>query len=169
MKKSVRLACIVLFLVLFSVCAFAQAGMKDFPAGKWWARKAIIKELNLSTEQQAKIEACWTQRNQVLMGQQAELRKRQQELTDLAAKDYIDETAAMRLFDEVQRLRASLERNTFLMRIQIKNTLTPEQQRRTEEIAERLRQQQTKQNAAPQAPLIDPVKKKAGRQADCRF
>jgi len=162
MKESARLACIGFTLVLFSVCAFAQAGMKDFPAGKWWARKAIVKELNLSPEQQVKIESCWTQRNQVLMGQQAELRKRQQELADLVAKDYIDETAAIRLFDEVQRLRASLERNTFLMRIQIKNILTPEQQRRTEEIAERLRQQQAKQGAVPQSPQIDPVKKKAG-------
>jgi Spy/CpxP family protein refolding chaperone len=160
MKKSVRLACIGLSLWLSSACAFAQAGMKDFPAGKWWARKAIVKELSLSPEQQARIEACWTQRNQVLMGQQAELRKRQQELTDLVARDYIDETAAMKLFDEVQRLRASLERNTFLMRIQIKNILTPGQQRRTEEIAERLRQQQAKQSAVP---LADPLKKKADR------
>jgi Spy/CpxP family protein refolding chaperone len=163
MKKSVRLAAIGFFLVLSSACALAQAVMKDFPAGKWWTRKAITKELNLSPEQQAKIEACWTQRNQVLMGQQAELRKRQQELTDLVARDNVDEAAAVRLFDEVQRLRASLERNTFLMRIQIKNILTPEQQRRTEEIAERLRQQQAKQNAPPQAPPVDPVKKKAAR------
>ncbi len=162
MTTSLKLTFIGLFLASAVSGAFAQAAMKDFPQGKWWTRKAIIRELNLSPEQQSRIEACWTQRNQVLMGQQAQLRQRQQELTDLVAKETIDEAAAMRLFDEVQRLRTSLERNTFLMRIQIKNILNPEQQRKTEEIAERLRQQQMKQNPAPAVPQGDPARKKSG-------
>ena len=70
----------------------------------------------------------------------------------------------MKLLDEVQQLRTSLERNTFLMRVQIKNLLTPEQQRKTEEVAERLRQQKAKEDAAAPAPAPQnpPIKKKAG-------
>ncbi len=171
MRKSVCLTCVGLFIVIAVEGVFAQAGLKDTLPGKWWTKRPIIKELNLSVDQLSKIEACWQQRNKVLMGQQEILRKRQQELAELVAKESIDETAAMKLLDEVQQLRANLERNTFLMRIQIKNLLTPDQQRKTEEIAERLRLQKAKEEAA--APVPEPQKnsskKKAGLQPDLGF
>ena len=165
MRKSICLTCVGLFILFAGECLLAQAGLKDTLPGKWWTKKPIINALNLSVEQQSKIEACWARRNKVLFGQQEELRKRQQELADLVARDSIDETAAMKLLDEVQQLRVNLERNTFLMRIQIKNLLTPEQQRKTEEFAERLRQQKAKEDAAASVPVPTnaPMKKKAGR------
>ena len=165
MRKSICLICVGLFIALSAEAVFAQAGLRDVLPGKWWTKRPIIKELNLSVDQQSRIEACWAQRNKVLMGQQEELRKRQQELAELVSKDVIDEAAAMKLLEEVQQLRSSLERNTFLMRIQIKNLLTPEQQRKTLEIVERLRQQKSKEDAAAEGstPQNISVKKKAGR------
>ncbi len=164
MKKSMCLIWVGFFAVFAAQSLFAQVALKEVLPGKWWTKRPIIRELNLSPDQQAKIEACWAQRNRSLIGQQQELRKRQQELAELIAKDSVDEAAALKLLEEVQQLRAALERNTFLMRIQIKNLLTPEQQRKTEEIAERLRQQRAKEGlASPSAaPLKTTVKKQAG-------
>jgi Spy/CpxP family protein refolding chaperone len=143
---------------LLAVCgatdAFSQAGLKDIPLGKWWVKRQIIRELILTMEQQNRIEALWTQRAKSLMGQQAELQKRQQALAELLAHDTIDVPASLRTFDEVQQIKTSLERNTFLMRIQIKNLLTPEQQQKLESIAERMRLQKGKdgeESAAPAA------------------
>lgn len=165
MRKSICLTCVGLFIALAAETVFAQAGLRDVLPGKWWTKRPIIKELNLSADQQSRIEACWAQRNKVLVGQQEELRKRQQELAEMVDKDVIDEAAAMKLLEEVQQLRASLERNTFLMRIQIKNLLTPEQQRKTLEIVERLRQQKAKEDAAAAGSTPQKIlaKKKAGR------
>jgi Spy/CpxP family protein refolding chaperone len=160
MRKTI--CCIGLFAVFAVEGAFAQAGLKDMPAGKWWTKRPIIKELNLSLVQQSKIEALWAQRTKSLMGQQEALRTRQQDLAELLARDAIDETAALRLFDEVQQIRQTLERNTFLMRIQIKNLLSPGQQQKIESIAERLRQAKGKGDEVP-APANQnlPVKKRA--------
>ncbi len=165
MRKAICLIFIGLFMAFASGGVFAQAGLRDILPGKWWTRRPIVKELNLSMDQQSKIEACWEQRNKVLRGQQEELRQRQQELAELVAKDVIEEAAAMKLLEEVQQLRASLERNTFLMRIQIKNLLTPEQQRKTIELAERVRQQKAREDAAAAAgpmPQNIQAKKKSG-------
>lgn len=141
MRKIKILAAVCFFLACVAGGAFAQVGMKEFPQGKWWTKRPVIRELGLSLQQQTRIESIWVQRFQALMGQQAELQKRQQMLSGLLAQDIIDVTSAMRVFDEVQQIRHNLERSTFLMRIMIKNTLSPEQQRKLEEIAERLRQQ----------------------------
>jgi len=158
-----KLICMIgLFAAFVVEGAFAQAGLKDMPAGKWWTKRPIIKELNLSLDQQSKIEALWAQRTKSLMGQQEALRKRQQDLTELLARDAIDEAAALKMFDEVQQIRQTLERNTFLMRIQIKNILSPEQQQKIEAIADRLRQLKGKGDEVP-APgnPNPPVKKRA--------
>jgi Spy/CpxP family protein refolding chaperone len=158
-----KLICIIGLFAAFGIeGAFAQAGLKDMPAGKWWTKRPIIKELNLSLDQQSKIEALWAQRTQSLMGQQEALRKRQQDLTELLARDAIDEAAALKMFDEVQQIRQTLERNTFLMRIQIKNILSPEQQQKIEAIADRLRQSKGKGDEVPApANTNPPVKKRA--------
>ena len=82
MRKSVCLTCVGLFIAFAAEGLVAQAGLKDVLPGKWWTKKPIIKELNLSVDQQSRIEAYWAQRTKVLMGQQEELRKRQQELAE---------------------------------------------------------------------------------------
>jgi Spy/CpxP family protein refolding chaperone len=138
--------------------AFAQAPLKDFPPGKWWTNKRVIQELKLSPEQQTKIETLWTQSRKTLIDQKAELEKRQLDLSELLARDTIDEAAALKVFEEVQQARLGLERSTFLMRIQIKNLLAPEQQQKIETIAERLRQQKARSNEPP--PPARPAQKK---------
>jgi Spy/CpxP family protein refolding chaperone len=160
-----KLLCCIGFFAAFAVQgAFAQVGLKEMPAGKWWIKRPIIRELNLSLDQQSKIEALWAQRTKSLVGQQEALRKYQQDLTVFLARDTIDDATALKLFDEVQRIRQSLERSTFLMRLQIKNILSPEQRQKLETIAERLRQAKGRGDEVP-APASPnpPVKKQASR------
>jgi len=151
-------------LAVFTVDGvFAQGGLKDMPPGKWWTNKRVIAQIRLSQDQQSKIEALWTLNRNSLIDQKAELEKRQLDLSELVARDSIDEGAALKAFDRVQEARLSLERSTFLMRIQIKNLLSPEQQQKLETIAELLRQQKAKGNdPAGTAPAKPPSKKSGG-------
>ncbi len=79
-----------------------------------------------------------------LIDQKAELERRQLDLAALLAPGTIDESTALKAFDSLQEARLAIERATFLMRLQIKNLLSPEQQQRLETISERLWQQRAK-------------------------
>jgi Spy/CpxP family protein refolding chaperone len=168
MKKPTIFLWICLLAVFIVEGAFAQVGFKDFPRGKWWANKRLIADLDLSPDQQTKIDTVWNQVRKNLIDQRAELEKRQLDLGDLLGKESIDEATALKAFDRVQEARLALERATFLMRLQIKNLLSMEQQQKLEVISERLRQQQAKAANAgipnpprPAAqPIVPPLKKK---------
>ena len=144
--------------------AYAQGGLKDLPQGKWWTNARVIAELNLSADQRSKIEDLWIQTRRTVIDPKAELEKRQLDLSELLSKDSVDVSAALKAFDRVQEAKLSLERSTFLMRIQIKNLLSPDQQQKLETIAERQRQLKAKAggtlNPAPAGK--QPINKKAG-------
>jgi Spy/CpxP family protein refolding chaperone len=162
MKKPI----IYVWMGLLAACmaggAFAQAALKDFPPGKWWTNKQVIKRLNLNPDQQSKIEAAWMQHRRTLIDEKAEVDKLTLDFEELVDKDLIDETAALKAFDRLHEARTSLERTTFLMRIQILNQLSAEQLQQLETIAEFLRRQRAKVNNVAAPPSASPAKKKLG-------
>jgi Spy/CpxP family protein refolding chaperone len=139
MKKSWNCVWIGLLVLLVTEGASAQLGWRDLPPGKWWVNRRVILQLRLNPDQQSRIESLWLQNRRNLMEWKSELEKRQQEFTSLLGKDIVDETAALRAFDRLQEARLSVERATFLMRIQIKNSLTPAQQQKLETMSAALR------------------------------
>ncbi|MBP1595251.1 MAG: hypothetical protein H6Q05_628 [Acidobacteria bacterium] len=160
MRKSLSFVWIGLVGLLSAQLAFAQAALKEMPPGKWWTNKRIIADLRLSMDQQARIDAIWTQSRRTLIDRKAELDRCQVDLEEVLGKDAVDEAAALRAFDRLLEARNSLERGTFQMRIQIKNQLSPEQQQRLETISEFLRPLRKKGNtAAPAVPPVLPARK----------
>jgi len=138
--KIVRIALIgCLFALLSPGSSVAQNGI-GARLGKWWKNGRIITRLKLTPAQQAKIEALWTQNRQSLIEKKAELDKRRKELSAIIAQNTLDETNAMAAYNKLLSARSDIERSTFLMRVRIKNILTPEQQRRLEAISPRVRE-----------------------------
>lgn len=137
--KIVRIALIgCLFALLSPGSSVAQNGI-GARLGKWWKNGRIITRLKLTPAQQAKIEALWTQNRQALIEKKAELDKRREELSAIIAQTTLDETNAMAAYNKLLSARSDIERSTFLMRVRIKNILTPDQQRRLEAISPRVR------------------------------
>jgi Spy/CpxP family protein refolding chaperone len=134
----VRLPACVLAGIAFAVTAAAQ-GWHEPPAGKWWKNPAVVRQLELSPDQQDRIEKLWVQHRKDLIDRKAEFDKRQLELTELLSRSPVDESAALELFDRVQQARMAIEKTTFAMRVRIKNTLTREQQQRLEQASTRFR------------------------------
>ncbi len=118
---------------------YAQVGLADLPPGKWWTNRRVIQQLELTREQQQRIESIWMEDRKELIDLKAELDKSQLDLAEMIGREVVDEAAALAAFDRVQGARMTLERKTFLMRIRIKNVLTAQQQRRLEELSEVLR------------------------------
>ena len=118
--------------------ARAQQELKE-PPGKWWKNRQIISQLNLSRPQQDRIEDLWTQNRRILIDKKAELDKRALDLSEILSREVAEEAAALRAYEGVQAAKTEVEREVFLMRIRIKNLLSQQQQRRLEEVANRLR------------------------------
>jgi len=160
MSKTIRFLSAGLLAALLIPWVWAQGGLKEMPPGKWWTNKRLIAALKLSPDQQSRIDSLWTQHRRGLIDQKAELERRQLDLADLLGKDSIDEDAALKAFDRVQEARVALERATLVMRIQIKNLLSPEQQQRLETFSGALRQQRGKGNTPPVGAPVGAAAKK---------
>ena len=141
MRMPISCVWIGLLAVFVAEGAFAQGGWRDLPPGKWWVNKRFILQLRLSQDQQSRIESLWLQNRRNLVAWKSELEKRQMEFMDLLGKGSVDEAAALRAFDRLQEARLNIERATFLMRVQVKNLLSPEQQQKLEAVSEVLRRQ----------------------------
>jgi len=159
-----------LVAVLTAEGIFAQGGWRDLPPGKWWANKRFVLQLRLSQDQQSRIESLWLQNRRNLVVWKSELEKRQLEFTDLLGRDPVDEAAALRAFDQFQEARLNIERATFLMRLQVKNLLSPQQQQKLESMSDVWRRQAAREgNAAltdapaPEGKKALPAPRKSGR------
>jgi Spy/CpxP family protein refolding chaperone len=135
--------------------ARAQQELKE-PPGKWWKNRQIITQLNLTRPQQDRIEDLWTQNRRILIDKKAELDKCTLDLSEILSLEVAEETAALKAYERVQAARAEVEREVFLMRIRIKNLLSQQQQRRLEEVANRLR-------GAAQANRVQPLRQPPAR------
>ncbi len=163
MRISIGCAWVGILVVVLAEGLFAQGALKDMPPSKWWTNRRVIQQLKLSPEQQSRIETIWVQNRRVLIDQKAELEKRQLDLTDLLGKDAIDEAAAVKAFDRMQEAKLAVERSTFVMRIQIKNLLSADQQQKLEAIAPMLRQQRARGSGTGATVPVPPPAKKSGR------
>jgi Spy/CpxP family protein refolding chaperone len=141
---------------LSSAFLAAQTG-NALRLGKWWKNRRISTMLKLSPEQQAKIETLWTQNRQNLIKDKAVLDKRNQDLAAILDQSTIDENEAMATYEGVLSARSKIQRSTFLMRVRIKNILTPEQQRALEEISPRVREaRRNPRSESPESILPEP-------------
>jgi Spy/CpxP family protein refolding chaperone len=163
MRMPLGCAWIALLALFLAGDALAQGGVQEMPSGKWWADRNITQELNLSPDQQSKIESLWMGNRRILIGQRAALERGQLDLAELLARDSIDEDAALKAFDRVAAARHNLERTTFLMRVQIKNLLSSDQQQKLEAIAQSRRGQTAKGNNTAGGNLKKLSIKKSGR------
>ena len=160
MRKAIPWLLLCFFASFPIETALAQGVLKDMPGGKWWTNKSVINRLNLNLDQRSKIEDVWMQSRRNLIDQQAEMEKRQLDIEEIVGKDQIDENAALKALARFQEAKANLEQSTMLMRIRIKNLLTPDQQQKLQAVAEVLRQQRAKANGtAPQKQAAPALKK----------
>ena len=141
----------VLVTILAAPC-LGQGALPPFPAGKWWKEREVVDELRLTPDQQSKIEAIWLENRKRMIDEKAEWDKAQFDLNDVVSQPTVDEAAAQRAFEQVQKTRMTLERTTFGMRIRAKNVLSPEQQQKLIELVQRRRERQNNRPARDPTP-----------------
>ncbi len=141
-KKSLLL--IFIFIFSFTFLAIAQGmgmeghgmGMKMkarvggnniLPTGKWWKNPNIAQKLNLSEEQVNKIDSIFLTYMDKLIDLKAQLEKKELLFKNTIVNDNFDRDKVLALFDDIAALKTKIKREGFLMKLDIRDQLTPEQ------------------------------------------
>ena len=127
--------------ILFAALALPAAALPDVPEGKWWKRPRIAEEINLSPEQESRLESIFTRARPGLIDRKAALEKAQGELQDALEDSRTDRRAIAARIDTVEGARAELQKARILLVLDMKQVLRPEQWERLVRLQENFRRE----------------------------
>ena len=140
-RLKTRLAAAVLLLAL---AAPVHAQSFGFP---WWKDAQIQRDLGLTADQTAKIEAVFQSTISQLRQKKQELDRYEDELSQLIAAG-ADESLVTRQVDKVEAIRASMNKMRTLMLLHERQVLTPEQRVRLNKLHEQMVKERGKSGGA---------------------
>jgi len=97
------------------------------PRLPWWKDPVVVKELSLTPDQAAKIDAIWKKREQEMHGVVIEHKKQQDELDRLVAERKVGPDVIGLHVDRVEAQRTTLNKSWTVMIYQFSRILSPEQ------------------------------------------
>jgi Spy/CpxP family protein refolding chaperone len=101
--------------------------MMPGPNGKWWDNPELAKHLNLTTDQQKKMDEVFQQHRLRLIDLHAALEKEEAILEPLHEAANPDDAKVLPQIDRVAEARAELEKANARMLLGLRHVLTPEQ------------------------------------------
>lgn len=113
--------------LLFAAVATTLSALPDLPEGKWWKRPRIAAEINLTPEQESRIESIFVRARPMLIDRRANLEKKQGELADALDDANADRRSIATRVEAVEYARAELQKARVLMVLDMKQVLKPEQ------------------------------------------
>jgi Spy/CpxP family protein refolding chaperone len=124
MRKSVA----VLFVFLAAALAWPVAAqMPEGPPGKWWKRPRIVQLLDLSPEQQAKLEDIFSRRRREFVDLKADVEHHQIDAEELVAKKDADPKKVSAAVDALEQSRLKLRKAATMMFLEQKEILSAAQ------------------------------------------
>lgn len=125
---------LALTLLAFSLPVPAQTGgaRGRLAAGaaddaSWWTNPRVAERLNLSPDQQKRIESRLYESGQTLIELRASAQKAQLELSRLLAAEEIDDAEVRSALDRVTQAHCAIERERNLTRVEIAKVLSRDQ------------------------------------------
>lgn len=119
-----RLRLFTLIAVLVALPSLASA--QGFPF-KWWQDDKFKAQLQLSTEQCARLEKVYQDFKPKMTDQLTRLDDQQQKLSDVIAAGVLPEPEVVRMIDQVETAKAELGKTRTLMTYRLRQLLTPDQ------------------------------------------
>ena len=105
----------------------AAAQMPEGPPGKWWKRPAIVRTLNLSAEQQGKLEDIFSRRRREFVDLKADVERRQIDVEELVAAKDSDPKKVGASVDALEQSRLRLRKAATMMFLEQKDVLSAAQ------------------------------------------
>ena len=94
---------------------------------KWWQDDKIKADLRLSAEQSTRIEEIFTASIAKMKDKDDELRRREEQLSNLISGNDVTEAQLLKEADQVEALRSSLSKDRTLMLFRMRRVLSAEQ------------------------------------------
>ena len=97
------------------------------PVGRWWDDKAVIKSVGISKEQQTKMDAIFDENKPAILESYKNFLSKQTALQKVNKDPKADQGTIFAAIDAVSQARASLQKVTAQMLLQIRQQMDPEQ------------------------------------------
>jgi len=124
----VRKLAATLFVLAAAALAWpAAAQMPEGPPGKWWKRPVVARLLNLSPEQQGKLEDIFSRRRREFVDLKADVERRQIDVEELVAKKDSDPKKVAASVDVMEQSRLRLRKAVTMMFLEQKDVLSATQ------------------------------------------
>ncbi len=110
MKKLIIIA-VALFFAATGICFSGMKSEKDsmeLPSGKWWKLPKIAKDLNITPEEQKKLNSMYAQTRRQMIDMKGELQKELLEIDLLFDEENFDKTACLNRFKKMQKARTDI-------------------------------------------------------------
>jgi Spy/CpxP family protein refolding chaperone len=101
--------------------------MPEAPPGKWWKRPLIVRILDLTPEQQAKLEDIFSRRRREFVDLKADVEHHQIDVEELVAKKDSDPRKVSAAVDALEQARLKLRKAFTMMFLEQKDVLTAAQ------------------------------------------
>jgi Spy/CpxP family protein refolding chaperone len=105
----------------------AEAQMPEAPPGKWWKRPLIVRMLNITVEQQAKLEVVFSRHRREFVDLKADVERRQIDVEELVAKKDSDPRKVSAAVDALEESRLKLRKAATMMFLEQKDVLSATQ------------------------------------------
>lgn len=107
----------------------APAQMVEMPPGKWWKRAPIVESLQLSPEQQQRLDEVFAKNRRAFVDLKADVDRRTIDLEDLLAARSVEPRRVAAASEALEQARARLGKARTMMVVEIRGVLTEEQWR----------------------------------------
>jgi hypothetical protein len=111
------------------------------PRVPWWKDPAVIREISLTPDQSAKIDAIWRKRQTEMHGVAIEQKKQEDELKRLLAERKVGVDVIGLQFDRSEALRSMLDKSRAIALYQTSLILSADQNKALKAIGERSRRE----------------------------
>lgn len=129
-RRGARLLAAASFALLATAPARPAAGqMPEVPPGKWWKRPLIVRMLDLTAEQQAKLEDVFSRHRREFVDLKADVEKHQIDVEELVAKKDSDARKVSEAVDALELSRLKLRKAVTMMFLEQKDVLSAAQWR----------------------------------------
>ncbi len=114
-------------LLAGALAAPLAAQMPEGPPGKWWKRPRIVGLLNLTADQQNRLEEIFSRNRRAFVDLKADVERKQIDVEELLTKKDADEKKTAAAIDALEQARLRLRRQVAMMFLEQKEVLTAAQ------------------------------------------
>ncbi|MGA7992337.1 MAG: periplasmic heavy metal sensor, partial [Thermoanaerobaculia bacterium] len=105
----------------------AAAQMPETPPGKWWKRPRVVRLLEISPEQQEKLEEIFAKSRRSFVDLKADVEKHQIDVEELVARKDADPKTVSAAIDALEAARTKLRKSVTMMFLDQRAVLTQQQ------------------------------------------